>query len=141
VVDTDKLTKAPTFYTVREAAKVLRCDAATLYREIREDAPFVQCRSTPCTARTVIAAGQAAYRYSLMSPLRMRACSDVGRWFRPLGRALVAFGWSLLSGLVRPVLVVVPLVLGENLSRVCFAEEWRMRPLNLSDTAPVGPSP
>ncbi|MEU4803622.1 helix-turn-helix domain-containing protein [Actinosynnema sp. NPDC023587] len=31
-------TSKPLFYTVREAAKVLRVDAATLYRAIREDA-------------------------------------------------------------------------------------------------------
>lgn len=38
--------QAPTFYTVREAAKVLRCDASTLYRAIREDTfPAVRIRS------------------------------------------------------------------------------------------------
>jgi hypothetical protein len=36
----------------------------------------------------------------------------------------VTFGWSLFSGLVRPVpVVVVPLVLGENLSSVCLVED------------------
>jgi hypothetical protein len=35
----------------------------------------------------------------------------------------VTFGWSLFSGLVRPVPVVVPLVLGENLARVCLVED------------------
>lgn len=40
------LTHTPTFYTVREAATVLRCDPATLYRAIRADAfPAVRIRS------------------------------------------------------------------------------------------------
>ena len=38
--------RTPAFYTVREAAKVLRCDASTLYRAIRDDAfPAVRIRS------------------------------------------------------------------------------------------------
>ena len=42
MVDAD----APTFYTVREAAKVLRCDPATLYRAIRDESfPAVRLRS------------------------------------------------------------------------------------------------
>ncbi|SDM31622.1 helix-turn-helix domain-containing protein [Allokutzneria albata] len=46
MVDTEKLTKAPTFYTVREAAQVLRCNAPTLYRAIREDTfPAVRIRT------------------------------------------------------------------------------------------------
>ncbi|MBP2329498.1 putative DNA-binding transcriptional regulator AlpA [Kibdelosporangium banguiense] len=46
MVDTEKLSKAPTSYTVREVVKVLRCDAATLYRAIREDAfPAVRIRT------------------------------------------------------------------------------------------------
>jgi excisionase family DNA binding protein len=44
----------PLFYTVAEAAKVLRVDAATLYRAIREDAfPAVKIRTryiVPATA-------------------------------------------------------------------------------------------
>jgi excisionase family DNA binding protein len=37
---------APTFYTVREAAQILRVDRATLYRAIRDDAfPVVKLRS------------------------------------------------------------------------------------------------
>ena len=40
------LPQTPTFYTVREAAKVLRCDASTLYRAIREDTfPAVRIRT------------------------------------------------------------------------------------------------
>jgi excisionase family DNA binding protein len=46
MVDTDKLSLAPAFYTVREAAAVLRCDPATLYRAIRDDEfPVVKLRS------------------------------------------------------------------------------------------------
>ena len=37
---------APAFYTVREAARILRVDRATLYRAIRDDAfPVVKLRS------------------------------------------------------------------------------------------------
>ena len=36
----------PAFYTVREAAKILRCNPNTLYRAIREDAfPAVRIRT------------------------------------------------------------------------------------------------
>lgn len=36
----------PAFYTVKEAARILRVDSATLYRAIREDAfPAVRLRS------------------------------------------------------------------------------------------------
>lgn len=36
----------PTFYTVREAARILRVDPATLYRAIRDDAfPAVRVRT------------------------------------------------------------------------------------------------
>jgi excisionase family DNA binding protein len=36
----------PTFYTVREAARILRCNPSTLYRAIREDAfPAVRVRT------------------------------------------------------------------------------------------------
>lgn len=39
-------TSTPLFYTVREAAKVLRVDSATIYRAIREDAfPAVKIRT------------------------------------------------------------------------------------------------
>lgn len=38
--------EAPAFYTVREAARILRVDRATLYRAIRDDAfPVVKLRS------------------------------------------------------------------------------------------------
>jgi hypothetical protein len=39
---------------------------------------------------------------------------------------LARFGWLLFSGLVGPVLVVVPLVLGENLSSVCLVEDQNL---------------
>jgi excisionase family DNA binding protein len=46
LADTDKHANAPIFYTVREAARLLRCDPATLYRAIREDAfPAVRLRT------------------------------------------------------------------------------------------------
>jgi excisionase family DNA binding protein len=36
----------PAFYTVREAARILRVDSSTLYRAIREDAfPAIQVRT------------------------------------------------------------------------------------------------
>lgn len=36
----------PTFYTVREAAAIMRCNSSTLYRAIREDAfPAVRVRT------------------------------------------------------------------------------------------------
>lgn len=38
--------KSPVFYTVREAARILRVDPATLYRAIRDDAfPAVRVRT------------------------------------------------------------------------------------------------
>jgi excisionase family DNA binding protein len=47
-------TDPPAFYTVREAARILRVDPATLYRAIREDAfPAVRVRTryvVPATA-------------------------------------------------------------------------------------------
>jgi excisionase family DNA binding protein len=43
---TESTTERPTFYTVAEAAHVLRVDKATIYRAIREDAfPAVRVRS------------------------------------------------------------------------------------------------
>ncbi|MCA1185898.1 helix-turn-helix domain-containing protein [Saccharopolyspora sp. 6T] len=36
----------PTFYTVREAARIMRCNPSTLYRAIREDSfPAVRVRT------------------------------------------------------------------------------------------------
>ena len=43
---TDKGADAPTFYTVREAARIMRIAPATLYRAIREDAfPAIRVRT------------------------------------------------------------------------------------------------
>jgi excisionase family DNA binding protein len=54
MADESRLSKAPTFYTVREAAQVLRCGPSTLYRAIREDAfPAIRIRGryvVPATA-------------------------------------------------------------------------------------------
>ncbi len=50
----------PAFYTVREAARVMRCNPSTLYRAIREDAfPAVRVRTryvVPCAAVDRLAA-------------------------------------------------------------------------------------
>jgi excisionase family DNA binding protein len=55
VVDEAKIAKAPTFYTVNEAAKILRCNGSTLYRAIREDAfPAVRIRTRYVVPATVI---------------------------------------------------------------------------------------
>ena len=59
---TDKTENAgrPTFYTVREAARIMRCNPSTLYRAIREDAfPAVRIRAryvVPATAVDKLAA-------------------------------------------------------------------------------------
>ena len=43
---TDQGADAPTFYTVREAARIMRIAPATLYRAIREDAfPAIRVRT------------------------------------------------------------------------------------------------
>jgi excisionase family DNA binding protein len=42
----NNIDRAPSFYTVREAAEIMRCNARTLYRAIREDAfPAVRIRT------------------------------------------------------------------------------------------------
>ncbi len=46
MVDPTNTSDGPAFYTVREAAGILRCDPATLYRAIRDDGfPVVRLRS------------------------------------------------------------------------------------------------
>ena len=46
VIDRQRVSHPPLFYTVREAADILRCNKNTLYRAIREDAfPAVRIRS------------------------------------------------------------------------------------------------
>lgn len=55
MTDDEKIAKAPTFYTVREAAKILRCNPSTLYRAIREDAfPAVRIRTRYVVPAAVI---------------------------------------------------------------------------------------
>jgi hypothetical protein len=51
------------------------------------------------------------------------ASQPAGVAFLRTVRLLMRFGWSLFSGLVRSVLVVVSLVLGEHLARVCLIED------------------
>lgn len=45
-MSTSRAGHAPTFYTVREAAEIMRCNPSTLYRAIRDDAfPAVRIRT------------------------------------------------------------------------------------------------
>jgi excisionase family DNA binding protein len=63
----------PAFYTVREAARILRVGSATLYRAIREDAfPSVRVRT-----RYVVPA--AAIERLLAEVAESGGCVDVGR--------------------------------------------------------------
>jgi excisionase family DNA binding protein len=63
----------PAFYTVREAARILRVGSATLYRAIREDAfPAVRVRT-----RYVVPA--AAIERLLAEVAESGGCVDVGR--------------------------------------------------------------
>ena len=63
----------PAFYTVREAAKILRCNHNTLYRAIREDAfPAVKIRT-----RFVVPA--AAVEQLVREALESGGCVDVAR--------------------------------------------------------------
>lgn len=46
MVDADPTPQSPSFYTVREAAKILRCNKNTLYRAIHDGAfPAVRIRT------------------------------------------------------------------------------------------------
>jgi excisionase family DNA binding protein len=68
--------KAPLFYTVAEAAQVLRVNAATLYRAIAEDAfPAVKIRSRYIVPAAVITelAGQAADGGGVVDVAKMTA--------------------------------------------------------------------
>jgi len=88
MVDTDKLTKAPTFYTVKEAAKVLRCDPATLYRAIREDAfPAVRIRTRYVVPAKVIdqMIAEAIETGSMVDVAKMAAERRVERELKHLG--------------------------------------------------------
>ncbi|SER76124.1 DNA binding domain-containing protein, excisionase family [Actinokineospora terrae] len=66
----------PVFYTVREAAKILRVDPATLYRAIREDGfPAVRVRTryvVPSAALDKLIA-EAAETGGLVDPGRIAA--------------------------------------------------------------------
>jgi len=63
----------PAFYTVREAARILRVDPATLYRAIREDAfPAVRVRT-----RYVVPA--AALHKLVTDAAESGGCVDVAR--------------------------------------------------------------
>ncbi|GLY70894.1 helix-turn-helix domain-containing protein [Amycolatopsis taiwanensis] len=63
----------PTFYTVKEAARILRVDAATLYRAIRDDAfPAIRVR-----ARYVVPA--AALDKLISETAESGGCVDVAR--------------------------------------------------------------
>ncbi|WAL63759.1 helix-turn-helix domain-containing protein [Amycolatopsis cynarae] len=63
----------PTFYTVKEAARILRVDAATLYRAIRDDAfPAVRVRT-----RYVVPA--AALEKLISEAAESSGCVDVAR--------------------------------------------------------------
>jgi excisionase family DNA binding protein len=67
---------SPAFYTVREAARILRVDPATLYRAIREDAfPAVRVRTryvVPAVALNKLIE-EAAQSGGLVDPARMAA--------------------------------------------------------------------
>ena len=64
---------APRFYTVREAARILRVDPATIYRAIRENAfPAVRVRT-----RYIVPA--AAVERMSAEAAASGACVDVGR--------------------------------------------------------------
>jgi excisionase family DNA binding protein len=66
-------TDPPAFYTVREAARILRVDPATLYRAIREDAfPAVRVRT-----RYVVPA--AALHKLVTEAAESGVCVDVAR--------------------------------------------------------------
>jgi excisionase family DNA binding protein len=63
----------PAFYTVREAAKILRCNPNTLYRAIHEDAfPAIRIRN-----RFVVPA--AAVEQLAQQALESGSCVDVAR--------------------------------------------------------------
>jgi len=66
-------TDPPAFYTVREAARILRVDPATVYRAIREDAfPAVRVRT-----RYVVPA--AALQKLVTEAAESGGCVDVAR--------------------------------------------------------------
>lgn len=81
----------PAFYTVREAAQILRVDPSTLYRAIREDAfPAVKVRSryvVPTAALDKLIA-EAAESGGCVDPARLAAERRAAREFdRVIGGA------------------------------------------------------
>ncbi|RSM86414.1 DNA-binding protein [Kibdelosporangium aridum] len=87
MVDTEKLTKAPTFYTVREA-QVLWCDSAPLYRAIRDEAfPAVRIRSRYVVPAKVIdqMIADAIETGSMVDVAKMAAERRVERQLKRLG--------------------------------------------------------
>ena len=77
---------SPAFYTVREAARILRVDSSTLYRAIREDAfPAVQVRTRYVVPAAVLEKliAEAAEFGGRVDPARMvaerRTARDVQR--------------------------------------------------------------
>jgi excisionase family DNA binding protein len=79
----------PAFYTVRETARILRVDPATLYRAIREDAfPAVKVRTryvVPAVALNKLIA-DAAESGGLVDPARMAAERRMAREFERVTR-------------------------------------------------------
>jgi excisionase family DNA binding protein len=71
--DDSENVELPTFYTVREAARIMRCNPRTLYRAIREDAfPAVRVRT-----RYVVPA--AAVEKLAAEAVQMGGCVDVAK--------------------------------------------------------------
>jgi excisionase family DNA binding protein len=77
---------SPAFYTVREAARILRVDPSTLYRSIREDAfPAVRIRTRYVVPATVLErlVADAAETGGCVDPARMaterRTAREVAR--------------------------------------------------------------
>jgi excisionase family DNA binding protein len=74
MVDNDKAAKAPTFFTVREAAKLLGCNPSTLYRAIREDAfPAVGIRTRYIVPASVI-------NRIVADAAETGTCIDIAKW-------------------------------------------------------------
>jgi excisionase family DNA binding protein len=79
---------SPAFYTVREAARILRVDPSTLYRAIREDAfPAVQVRTRYVVPAAVLdrLIAEAAELGGRVAPARMAAERRTAREVERLG--------------------------------------------------------
>jgi hypothetical protein len=91
---------------------------------MRVAAVFVPCHNSHTGSELVILCSQAALRYSLIRPL-----DDVGALDRSghIGRlAGLVQRRSLFPRLVRPMLVVVPRVLGQDPPEVPFAVDQQV---------------